>query len=301
MTKDDVLSSLWVEKYRPKNFTKMALLPAYREKMESYVKAGIIPHLLFEGPAGSGKTTCSRILIDTINCEALKMNASDERGIDVIRNKVKSFAQVATFKKFKIILLDEADNITPDAQDALKNTMEQYSSVTRFILTANHISKIRDPIQSRCQVFHFNAMPKSEMANILETILEAEKIGYEQADVDKHIELCYPDLRKAINSMQQGIRSGIFKYSDERDTYKNIIELARKKDLKEIRKILVSKKSVDYADLYRYFYDNIDQFDQGIRLSILLDAAEYLYRDLNIVDKEMNFVAFCVKLTTYIK
>ena len=295
MNQQDILDSLWIEKFRPRTLEDMALLPDYRMTFEGFVRDGIIPHLLFEGPPGSGKTTIARVFLDLLDCEALKMNASDERGIDVIRGKVKNFARVSTLSKFKIVFLDEADRLTPEAQDALKNTMEQYSKTTRFILTCNHVNRIDDAIQSRCQAFQFSSYPKFEVKKILLKILENEKMKYEEADVDKLLEKHYPDLRKTINEMQKSIRSGKFEFRNEEETFKLIIDLLNKKNLKELRKLLVNQ-AVDYVNLYRYIYDNIDMFPDKVKLHVLLNAAEYLWRDSMIVDKEINFVGFCISI-----
>lgn len=298
MTKDDILSSLWVEKYRPKRLEDVALAPAYREKLSGYLRDGMIPHMLFEGPPGSGKTTVARILIDSLDCEALRLNASDERGIDVVRGKIKNFARVSSMKKFKVVFMDEADALTDDAQDALRATMEAFAAMTRFVLTCNYLTKITEPIQSRCQtgLFHFSAMPQEEMARILKTILSSEKIGYEDADVAKHIAMCYPDMRRAISLAQQAVRSGRFAFVDETEKRRAVLNLILARDLKSIRKLLSEGRAGDYSDLYRYVYDNVESFDQKVRLQVLLDAAEYMWRDSSVADKEMNFAAFCAKV-----
>jgi len=303
LTQQHILDSLWVEKFRPPSIAAMALDAGYRSILSGYITDGIFPHLLFEGPPGSGKTTIAQILISSVNCAALKLNASDERGIDVVRGKIKNFAQVATLKRFKVVFLDEADKITGDGQDALKNIMETYSSVCRFILTCNNVNLISDPIKSRCSAgtFHFNAIPRFEITAILEDILKKEKIEYVLDDLNKHVLLHYPDLRKSISTMQMNICSGKFTYIDDTEVFKQLADLLLAKDLKGIRTILARKHSIDFVDLYRYFYDNVSMFERTIRLQVLLDIAEYLFRDGSMPDKEINFVGFCVKVMPLIR
>jgi replication factor C small subunit len=295
MTQSDILNSLWIEKYRPKELSQVSLDVDSREKFKGYMREGIIPNLLFEGGPGSGKTTCARILISMMDVEELVMNASDERGIDVVRGKIKNFAKMATSHKFKLVFLDEFDKMTEDAQDALRAMMETFCKNVRFILCCNYLNKITEPIISRVQTVHFNAFPKNEMKDVLVGILKNEKMEFNEKDVDKHIEKFYPDLRKAINEMQLSIRSGKFVYIDKGELYKQIASMILAKNLKGIREELASS-SVDYGQLYRFFYDNITLFPDKAKLSVLLEAAEYLYRDSQIVDKEMNFAAFTIKV-----
>jgi DNA polymerase III delta prime subunit len=175
--------------------------------------------------------------------------------------------------------------------------MEAFASMTRFILTCNYLTKITGPIQSRCQtgLFHFSAMPEEEMAGVLKRILGLEKIGFDEADVEKHVKMCFPDLRRTISLAQRAVRSGRFVFVDETETRKAILALILARDLKGIRKMLAEGRGGDYSDLYRYVYDNVDVFDQKVRLQVLLDAAEYMWRDSSVADKEMNFAAFCAK------
>jgi replication factor C small subunit len=248
------------------------------------------------GSAGSGKTSMGRILINTLDCEYEILNSSDERGIDVVRGKIKNFARMATDKPLKIMLLDELDNCTFDAQKALLNLMEQYSKNTRFICTGNYENKLDPAIHSRCQTFHFTAYPKKEMLGILEKILQEEKIGYERVELERHMEAYYPDLRKAINTMQLNVRSGKFSFIDKHDTYQEIFKAVLDKDLKKVRAVLVSN-AIDYVELYRFLYDNIGQFpDKANKLQILLDVAEYMWRDNNIPDSEVNFAACAINI-----
>lgn len=295
ISKQDVLSSLWIEKYRPKELSDMAMSVEYREKFDEFLKNGMIPNMLLSGSAGTGKSTIAKIFLNKLDCDYEFMNASDERGIEVIRNKVKNFAMMATFKRLKVMVLDEADQITPDAQMSLRGIIEQYSKNTRFVLTCNYLNQIIDPIQSRCQPFIFSAYPKEEVKKILVGILMRENIGYDPVELDKHLNLYYPDMRRCINMMQQGIRAGKFVYKDKQDLFAIVLTAILAKDLKVIRQQLANNVP-DYVDLYRYIYDNIGLFPEKARLQVLLDAAEYLYRTGQIADEEINFTAFCINV-----
>jgi replication factor C small subunit len=296
MTKQDILDSLWVEKYRPKTIGDMALSEVYREKFAQYIDEGVIPNILFVGPPGSGKSAMCRILVNILDCEYEILNTSDDRGIDTVRGRIKNFARMSTDKKIKIMMLEEIDNMTYDAQKALLSLMEQYSKNTRFLGNCNYENKIDPALQSRFQTFYFTSYPKKEMLDILERILKEEKIGYDKKDLEKHIESYYPDLRKAINTMQLNVRSGKFTFQDKHDAYQQIFKAILAKDLKAIRTVLVSN-AIDYTELYRFLYDNIGQFpEKSNKLQVLLDIAEYMWRDNNIPDSEVNFAACTINI-----
>jgi replication factor C small subunit len=289
MNKDDIKNSLWVEKYRPNDLEQMAMQDSYRDDFDMAIRNKIIPNILLEGPPGSGKTTIARILVERLDCERLMLNASDERGIDTIRSKIKNFVKIASLKSIRIVFLDEMDNLTTDAQAALKSMMEIYWESARFIFTCNEPNKVIEPLVSRCQVYHFNAFPKEQMKNILVHILGVEKMQYEEADLDKHIKKCYPDLRKAINDMQQNIRSGKFTFIDDSDLFSKITALIVAMKFLDLRQLL-AQNTLDYIGYYRHVYDNIDLFPQKARLTILLHAAEYMYRHATVPDAEINFM-----------
>jgi replication factor C small subunit len=289
VNKEDIKNSLWIEKYRPVDLEQMAMQDNYRDDFNMAIRNKVIPNILLEGPPGSGKTTIARILLEKLDCESLMLNASDERGIDTIRNKIKNFVKIASLKGIRIVLLDEMDNLTADAQAALKSMMENYWDAARFIFTCNEPNKVIGPLVSRCQVYHFNAFPKEQMKNILIHILGVEKMAYEDADLDKHIKKCYPDLRKAINDMQQNIRSGKFTFIDDSDLFSRITKLILDMKFLDLRQV-VAENTVDYVGYYRFIYDNIDLFPQKAKLAILLNAAEYLYRHATVPDAEINFM-----------
>jgi replication factor C small subunit len=203
------MHTVWVEKYRPRELSDVIGQKAIVERLSSYVRTRSMPHMLFAGPAGCGKTTCAIALArdmygDDWRANLIELNASDERGIDVVRGKIKDFARAATIgqDEFKIIFLDEADSLTNDAQAALRRTMERYTQTCRFILSCNYSSKIIEPIQSRCAVFRFKPLTEADVRVYLTKIASAEGFEVKQDGLDVIVVLAAGDLRKATNILQ---------------------------------------------------------------------------------------------------
>lgn len=205
MRVENPLNELWTELYRPRVLSAVGLDPEIRTQLQGYITAQQIPHLLFAGPPGCGKTTVAKILLDHLPCSVLTLNASSERGIDVIRGKVKNFCTSLMGAEWNYVFFDEADQLTPDAQASLRNTMETYSDRSRFILTANNVSKIIDAIQSRCTPISLGGIPWEERFRILRSVLD-----YEGIDYDPQVALtyanAYQDMRRVLNSAQSCIR-----------------------------------------------------------------------------------------------
>ncbi len=228
---------IWTERYRPKEFSDILGNKAIVERVESLVKSKNLPHLMFAGPAGTGKSSLSLIAVKKlfgVNWKEnyLELNASDERGIDVIREKVKNFARIKSFSgSFKIIFLDEADALTRDAQHALRRTMENYTRTCRFILSCNYINKIIDPIQSRCSVFKFSLIPKEEIKVLINKIADKEKLNIDDDAVDILYESSNGDCRRIVNMLQAS--SSICKDIDEK-IVQDIISCAKPKDIRQI-------------------------------------------------------------------
>lgn len=209
-------SLLWTEKYRPTSLDEMAMAPEQRRLIEVFLEKGEIPHLLFSGPPGCGKTTIAKMLIAKMDCSVLMLNASKERGIEVVREKIGTFAKVYGIGRWKFVFLDEADGLTPPAQDSLRNLMEDFHEQTRFILTANFKNKIIDAIQSRCTPLEFGETPLRERILILKNILEKEECKAEMPVILQYAER-YRDLRKMINSAQKSVlaNAGVLKPTAE--------------------------------------------------------------------------------------
>lgn len=204
-----MVSEIWTEKYRPSKFSEMAGQEEVLKRTESLVKSLNIPHLLFAGPAGTGKSTLALIVVKDLFKETwkenyLELNASDERGIQVVREKVKNFARTKSLGEvpFKVIFLDEADALTPEAQQALRRTMENYSATCRFILSCNYSSKIIDPIQSRCAIFRFRLLEKKDIEKVIKKISEKEKLTFGEGVLDVIYEASEGDCRRCINLLQ---------------------------------------------------------------------------------------------------
>ena len=302
-------NTLWVEKYRPSNVDTYIGNEHLLEKVAIYIESGDLPHLLLYGKAGTGKTTLAKILVKNIECDYLYINASDENNVDTVRTKVKNFASTVGFKDMKVIILDECDYITPNAQAALRNLMETFSKHCRFILTCNYVERIIDPIQSRCQSFQIIPPSKTEVAKHLHSILIQENIMDSPEDIKVLVESGYPDIRRVINSAQRNVVKGRLKLDTSsiiQNDYKlkllKILETQNKKNaFKEIRQLLADNKITDFADLFRLLYDEVDGYGKGHLAECILIIARYELSDSQVVDKEINAMAMIIELLGVIK
>ena len=302
-------NSLWVEKYRPKNLENYIGNEHLKSKVEHYLESGDVPHLLLYGKAGTGKTTLAKLIINNIECDYLYINASDENNVDTVRTKVKNFASTIGFKDTKVIILDECDYITPNAQAALRNLMETFSKHCRFILTCNYVERIIDPIQSRCQSFQIIPPSKQEVAKHLHKILVKENVIDKPEDIKILVETGYPDIRRIINSAQRNVVGNQLKLDTSsiiQNDYKlklvKILETQDKKTaFKEIRQLLADNKVTDFADLFRLLYDEVDTWGSGHVAECILIIARYELSDGQVVDKEINAMAMLIELLGVIK
>jgi len=300
---------IWVEKYRPSSLDTYIGNEHLKSKVEIYLESGDLPHLLLYGKAGTGKTTLAKILVNNIECDYLYINASDENSVDTVRNKVRQFASTVGFKDLKVIILDECDYITPNAQAALRNLMETFSKHCRFILTCNYVERIIDPIQSRCQSFQVIPPSKSEVAKHLHNILVQENIMDSMEDIKVLVDSGYPDIRRVINSAQRNVVNGQLKLDTSsiiQNDYKlkllKILETQDKKTaFKDIRQLLADNKITDFADLFRLLYDEVDGYGKGHVAECILIVARYELSDSQVVDKEINAMAMIIELLGVIK
>ena len=301
--------TLWVEKYRPISLDTYIGNEHLKSKVKVYLESGDLPHLLLFGKAGTGKTTLAKLLVNNIDCDHLYINASDENSVDTVRDKVKSFASTLGFKDMKIVILDECDYITPNAQAALRNLMETFSKHCRFILTCNFVERIIDPIQSRCQSFQVIPPDRKQVAIHLSNILTSENVESEVSDIALLVNSGYPDIRRVINSAQRQSIDGkltIDKQSIVENDYKlKLLEILKKQDrksaFKNVRQLMADSQVKDYADLFRLLYDEVDGYGKGHIAECILVIAKYELSDSQVVDKEINAMAMIIELLGVIK
>ena len=298
-------NTLWVEAFRPDTLDGYIGNEHIIEKVKIFIANGDVPHLLFYGTAGTGKTTLAKIIAGSVDADIMYINASDENSVDAVRDKIKRYASTVGFRRWKIIILDEADYLTPNAQAALRNLMETYSKTTRFILTCNYVEKIIDPIQSRCQTFAITPPSKTDVAKRLVAVLEEKGVEYDIKDVASIINTSYPDIRRAINAAQASVVNGklqLDKASAIQANYMTeILEVLRDPKNKQgafgkIRQIIADSKGRDFTPLYTFLYDNLDEYATGHIGAVILIIAESQYKDASVVDKEINIMAMFINL-----
>ena len=303
-------NSLWVESFRPDTLDGYVGNEHIVEKVKVYLENGDVPHLLFYGSAGTGKTTLAKIIANNIDADVMYINASDENNIETVRTKIKNFASTVGFRKWKICILDEADYMTPNGQAALRNLMETFSRTTRFILTCNYVEKIIDPIQSRCQTFAITPPSKKEVAKRIVDILTTLNIEYDNKDLVTIINSGYPDIRRVLNACQRQVIEGKLKIDAASLVQANYMtgvldilasEKPKKDAFKEIRQLIADSKVRDFIAFYRFLFDEIDNYAKGHIASVILILAESQYQDSFAIDKELHVMSMIVKLLNELK
>ena len=293
--------TLWIEKYRSENLEQYIGNDAVKSRISDCITKNDIPHFLFAGTAGTGKTTLAKLIVKNIKCDYLYINASDENGIDVIRDKVKGFASTSTFQPLKVVILDESDFLTQPAQAALRNLIEEYSITTRFVLTCNYIERLIEPLQSRCEIHILKPPTKSDVArHICTNILDVESIKYEVSDVVSIIKEYYPDVRSIIKVLQQNVRDSKLSITAlDVNWTKQLIQILKKRDKDawyQVRQLVADAQVDDFQTAYRYMFEQLPEFSYGhdAELSVILD--DFIWRSGVVPDKEINFAAAIAKI-----
>ncbi len=300
-------NSLLVEKYRPSKLETYVGNENIKKSISKYLEQNDIQNLIFYGPAGTGKTTLAKLCVQNLNCDHLYINASDERGIETIRDKVQSFASVASFKPLKVVILDEADFLTIQAQASLRNIIETFSRTTRFIMTCNFVERIIDPLQSRCQVLKIVPPSKKEVAKHLNWILEQESIEHDINDLVPLVNQFYPDLRKCINTIQLSTHNNKLKLDKSILVSSNYIdkvitELSKGNKVSSfntIRQIIADANVDDFDELFRALYDRSSEYYKDKEGTAVLAINEHQYKANFRIDKEINIMSLIQTLIKY--
>ena len=294
--------SLFVEKYRPSSLENYVGNEHLKTTISRYLEQNDIQNLIFYGQAGGGKTTLAKLIVGNLDCDYLYINASDERGIETIRDKVSGFASVASFKPLKVVILDEADFLTIQAQASLRNVIETFSRTTRFIMTCNFVERIIDPLQSRCQVIKIVPPSKAEVAKHLTWILEKESISYTLDDIKAIVNQYYPDLRKCINTVQLNSKDSTLKLDNSILVSSNYIdkvidELKKSKPyFNNIRQTIADSNVEDFDELFKALYERASEFLLNKEGTVAMLVNDHQYKANFRIDKEINTMSLIQNL-----
>lgn len=295
---------LWIEKFRPASINEFIGNVSLKSKVEEWIDDNQIPHLLLFGKPGIGKTTLAKIIINTLDCDFMSLNGSDDNSVEIVRTKIKDFASGIGFAPLKIVFIDEFDRFTPQAQDALKNIIEIYSANTRFIFTCNHVERISDAIKSRCNLIELESPSKKDLAVYLTNILKSEHIDVDINAVADIVNKSYPDIRACVKDLQFSVRNDrlIVERGIRNDCQDQLLIEIRNASgsnnvtVNNIRQIVANSKIRDFSGLYRFLYDNVLDYAHNSVGACILCIAEGQFHDATVVDKEINFMATIINI-----
>tara|TARA_R110001592_G_scaffold1805_14_gene10949 strand:+ start:40751 stop:41674 length:924 start_codon:yes stop_codon:yes gene_type:complete len=302
------MKELWTEKYRPSSIgTYVFRDEGQRQQVSGWVQEGALPHLLFSGAPGTGKTTLAKVLLNELevnDMDILEINASNENNVDTIRNKITNFSSTMPFGDLKYVLLDEADYITPNGQAALRGVMEMYHTSCRFILTCNYPQRIIPALHSRCQGFHIEKLDIQEFTARLATICIEEGVEVDLETLDTYVQASYPDLRKSINLVQQNVVNGKLQRPQDGDGSTSdwmltAIELFKSAEYKDARTLICSQaRPEEYDDVYKFMYRNLGlwgdtELKQDQAIIIIRNG---LVKSVSCADPEINLAATLIEL-----
>ena len=302
------MKELWVEKYRPKTVDGYVFRDeAQKKQVKNWIKEKTIPHLLFSGNAGIGKTTLAKLLFNELEVneyDILEINASRTNSVDDVRDRIVNFVQMIPFGDFKVVLLDEADYLSPNAQAALRGVMEEYHTTSRFVLTCNYPNRIIPAIHSRCQGFHIAKIDQTEFTARVAEILITEEVKPDLDILDTYVKATYPDLRKCINMVQMNVQDKSLIKPNEGDTGESdwkldMVELFKAGKIQEARKLLCGTvRPEEMEEIYRWLYDNIELFgDAEKQDQAVLIIKQGLVDHTLVVDPEINLAATLIRLS----
>lgn len=298
----DKVNTIWNEKYRPNTLDDFIGNEKLKASIQRQLEEGDIQNYIFYGNPGGGKTTLAKIIVNSLDCEYLMINASDERSIDVIRDKIKGFASTSSFHPLKVVIMDEGDMLLLAAQGILRHIIEQFSKTTRFIFTCNYIERIMDPLQSRCQVYKVIPPSKGDIAKHLVNILKKENIKFDKKDVADIVIKEYPDIRKMLNIIQTFSKSGTLELdetvmvtSDYMDKVLKLLTTPSPK-FKDIRQVIVDSNENSYENLFRFLWDNASDILPGKEGTLAVILNETAYEANFSLDKEINIMSLIQKI-----